>query len=76
MADGLSQSDLDALFGSNTLSTEDKPESSDSSECILNGLETLGADPGKNGDEPGAKLSGDESLTQEEIDKLLREFLG
>jgi hypothetical protein len=76
MADGLSQSDLDALFGSNTLPTEDEPESSDSIEYILNGLETLGADPGKNEGEPGAERSGDESLTQEEIDKLLKEFLG
>lgn len=76
MAEGLSQSDLDALFTDITAPAEPKSESFDGMGDILNVLEMPGTDTGIHVDEPGRDAAGNESLSQDQIDELLKQFLG
>ena len=73
---GVSQSDLDALFGDLAPEKTASPEDADI-KGVLEGL-----DLSQSGKEPtidpgaGSSSSGSDNLSQDEIDALLKEFLG
>jgi len=78
MGESFSQADLDALLGDLTSSAS--PEQAGASEIdkLLGDLASLSTEIPAQTQEacPAEALSGDESLSQDQIDALLKEFLG
>ncbi len=73
---GLSQSDLDALFGDITSAQGTETAETGGPPETPGGLDLMqtGEEPGREAGAPSS--SGSETMSQDDIDKLLAEFLG